>query len=216
MEKVLILGKIEGNRRRQWQRMKLLDGITDSEEFEQTMGDSAGQRSLACYGPWGHKESDMTKRLNSNNNNNNSKVKKNKGQEFLSQRDLIQFPNCYLFLTFGKILVQIWDVNISSACGALLDERDSFSFETSLFYTVLIRKYIFQWSMMYKSINCRFLYIIQRWELSSWKIRILYCLSAVNNTVYIPGDCLLNDFEWVIFFFPKYLKKRENKLWTYG
>ena len=29
-EKTLILGKIEGRRRRGWQRMKLLDGITDS------------------------------------------------------------------------------------------------------------------------------------------------------------------------------------------
>ena len=28
--------------------------------FEQTLGDSRGQRSLACYSPWGHKESDMT------------------------------------------------------------------------------------------------------------------------------------------------------------
>ena len=80
LEKVLILGKIEGNRRRQWQRMKLLDGITDSEEFEQTMGDSAGQRSLACYGARGHKELDMTKRLNSNKSNNNSKIKNNNTQ----------------------------------------------------------------------------------------------------------------------------------------
>ena len=30
MEKTLILGKIEGKRRRGWQRMKWLDGITDS------------------------------------------------------------------------------------------------------------------------------------------------------------------------------------------
>ena len=29
-------------------------------EFEQTPGDSAGQGSLACCSPWGHKESDMT------------------------------------------------------------------------------------------------------------------------------------------------------------
>ena len=29
-------------------------------EFEQTLGDSEGQRSLACCSPWGHKESDMT------------------------------------------------------------------------------------------------------------------------------------------------------------
>ena len=29
-------------------------------EFEQTPGDSGGQRSLACYSPWGHQESEMT------------------------------------------------------------------------------------------------------------------------------------------------------------
>ena len=29
-------------------------------EYEQTPGDSRGQRSLACCGPWDHKESDMT------------------------------------------------------------------------------------------------------------------------------------------------------------
>ena len=30
MEKTLMLGKTEGNRRREWQRMKWLDSITDS------------------------------------------------------------------------------------------------------------------------------------------------------------------------------------------
>ena len=35
-------------------------------EFEQTLGDSEGQGSLACCGPWGCKELDMTERLNSN------------------------------------------------------------------------------------------------------------------------------------------------------
>ena len=29
-------------------------------ELEKTPGDSGGQRRLACYSPWGHKESDMT------------------------------------------------------------------------------------------------------------------------------------------------------------
>ena len=29
-------------------------------EFEQTMGDGEGQRSLVCCSPWGHKESDTT------------------------------------------------------------------------------------------------------------------------------------------------------------
>ena len=55
LEKSLMLGKIEGKRRR---------GPTEDEtvgwhhqlnghEFEQTLGDSKGQRSLACFSPWG-------------------------------------------------------------------------------------------------------------------------------------------------------------------
>ena len=32
-------------------------------EFEQTLGDSEEQRSLACSGSWGPKESDMTEQL---------------------------------------------------------------------------------------------------------------------------------------------------------
>ena len=35
-------------------------------EFEETPGDSEGQRSLACCSPRGRKESDMTERLNNN------------------------------------------------------------------------------------------------------------------------------------------------------
>ena len=33
-------------------------------ESEQTLGDNEGQGSLVCCSPWGHKESDMTERLN--------------------------------------------------------------------------------------------------------------------------------------------------------
>ena len=51
--------------------MRRLDGVIV--ESEQTPGDSEGQGSLACYSPWGHKESDMTERLN-NKNNNSSKT----------------------------------------------------------------------------------------------------------------------------------------------
>ena len=32
-EKILILGKIEGRKRRGWQRMRWLDGITDSRDM---------------------------------------------------------------------------------------------------------------------------------------------------------------------------------------
>ena len=35
-------------------------------EFEQTLGDSEGQGSLACYSLWGHKEADMIEQLNKN------------------------------------------------------------------------------------------------------------------------------------------------------
>ena len=36
-------------------------------EFEQTLGDTGGQGSLACCCSWSRKESDMTEHLNSNN-----------------------------------------------------------------------------------------------------------------------------------------------------
>ena len=34
--------------------------------FEQALGVGDGQGSLACCSPWGHRESDMTERLNNN------------------------------------------------------------------------------------------------------------------------------------------------------
>ena len=35
----------------------------DGHEFEKALGVGDEQRSLACYSPWGHKESDMTEQL---------------------------------------------------------------------------------------------------------------------------------------------------------
>ena len=59
--KTLMLGKIEGRRRRGHQRMRWLDGITDSmDEFEQISGYGEGQGSMVYCSPWGLKESDMT------------------------------------------------------------------------------------------------------------------------------------------------------------
>ena len=65
LEKTLMLGKIEGGRRRGWQRMRWLDGITDNgHEFEQAPGVGDGQGDLVCCGPWGCKELDTTEELN--------------------------------------------------------------------------------------------------------------------------------------------------------
>ena len=64
-EKTLMLGKIEGGRRREWQRMRWLDGITDSMDMRLSrLWEFDGQGSLAFCGPWGHKELDMTEPLN--------------------------------------------------------------------------------------------------------------------------------------------------------
>ena len=61
-EKTLILGKIEGRRRRGRQGMRWLDGIGHG--FGWTPGVGDGQGGLACCASWGCKESDTTDRLN--------------------------------------------------------------------------------------------------------------------------------------------------------
>ena len=59
-EKTLMLGKIEGGRRRRWQRMRWLDGITDSVDVSLSKLQELVKDSVVCWNPWGHKESDTS------------------------------------------------------------------------------------------------------------------------------------------------------------
>ena len=60
LEKTLMLGKTNGGRRGQ-QRMRWLDGITDSRDVSLSkLRETERQGRLVCCSPWGCKESDTT------------------------------------------------------------------------------------------------------------------------------------------------------------
>ena len=60
LEKTLMLGKIEGRRKREQQRMRWLDGITSPMDMSLSKLQEMVKDSLACCSPWGRKESDTT------------------------------------------------------------------------------------------------------------------------------------------------------------
>ena len=60
LEKTLMLGKIEGRRRRGQQRMRQLDGIMAMDVSLSKLWEMVKEREVWHYIPWGHKESDMT------------------------------------------------------------------------------------------------------------------------------------------------------------
>ena len=81
LEKTLMLGGVGGRRRRGLQRMRWLDGLTDSMDMSlselrvmfrvscccdcsEQMFSGDGQGGLACFDSWGRKESDTTEQLN--------------------------------------------------------------------------------------------------------------------------------------------------------
>ena len=63
LEKNLMLGKIEGRRRRGRQRIRSWHHRLDGHGFEWTPGAGDGRGGLVCCGSWGRKETDTTERL---------------------------------------------------------------------------------------------------------------------------------------------------------
>ena len=63
LEKTLMLGKTEGERRREWKRMRWLDSIADSMDMNlsklREIVEGWGA-CCACCSLWGHKEQDRT------------------------------------------------------------------------------------------------------------------------------------------------------------
>ena len=104
LEKTLMLRKIESRRRRGQQRMRWVDGITDSNghEFEQTPGDSEGQGSLASYSPWG---AQSWTRL--------SETEQQQQREAFSQQ-----KNLIFIKTYVNNFTSSWETVCWLACGA--------------------------------------------------------------------------------------------------
>ena len=72
LEKTLMLGKIEGGKRRVQQRTRWLDDITDSMDMSLSKPQEMVKDREAWHAcrPLGHKESDMTEQPTNNNSDN--------------------------------------------------------------------------------------------------------------------------------------------------
>ena len=81
--------------------------------FEQTLGDSEGQGSLACCSPWARKELDTTERLNWTEWNWNSNLDKLAPKSIiLTTLLLLALNKITLFLILNKIIILLIDLEL--------------------------------------------------------------------------------------------------------
>ena len=74
----------------------------DGHEFEQAAGVGDGQGSLACCGPWGHKESDTAEQLNWTECNKGQVVLTSKVFLWIKENPISQVKEFSIFLCVGK------------------------------------------------------------------------------------------------------------------
>ena len=95
-----MLGKIKGRRRRERQRMRWLDGITDSMDMSLSKLREMVKDREAC--PWGCKELEMTERLNNNCSNQNTSI-----VYHLHWENISHYRNLYTLPTFTHSLLKL-------------------------------------------------------------------------------------------------------------
>ena len=129
----------------------------DEHEFEQAPGDGERQRSLLCFSPWGHKESDMIKWLNINT------------QDSLREEAKYYYPDKYKWCVcvcvcfkLISIAVWLWIGNESGDAVRSWDDR----------YCSACTLMVLGSHWLYKEEGCTLLLLI----LSQWTVIVWACV----------------------------------------